>query len=630
LKARKRAASFVRIVVAGGLLVIFLVGAVIQVQAHATYLRSEPADNSVVVVPPSVIKIWYTEPIAANFSTAQLLDLSSKQIPVRVEYDSGNPTLMIIIPPTLANGVYTLNWLAASASDGHQSRGYIVFRVGEETVAETGAEDRRSSDITSLSIPEGLLRWFNYLGLMLMVGAIGVTLVVLRPGEKTLESFFSKITRRVFAVAALAAAVVFADGLLYLAWQISSLMANQNKVAPGIAVTQVLFGTSWGAAWIARQGFTTALIPIFTFLAQAVRPHKLWIELAGMLSAAALAAQALTSHAAGGNSPELPVAVDFLHLVFVSLWVGGLLCLSVAILPFVRKEQLYFKQIAGVTWGRFSPLAALSVGMVIATGVYSTGQRVISADALLLTTYGLILAGKVALMLLAGLFGLVNSLMLHPGLAAPFGRLFKKPVGWIPFGDRRLPSFIITEAFLGVMIALVVGGLTTMAPASDIQYAISPGQQPDRMIAVVSDLIIGLSIKPDHPGPNILDIMAASTLRPAPAEVLRVIVNMTYLEQDFGTVSKDAAPVGATAYQTIIDSLTQPGRWKIAVVVRRKGIPDTEANFTWTVLPVGAPPTMLVSRIAWKEGLSLLAALMGGVVLVIGVFVHFRRQIIDK
>jgi len=217
--------------------------------------------------------------------------------------------------------------------------------------------------------------------------------------------------------------------------------------------------------------------------------------------------------------------------------------------------------------------------------------------------------------------------MLHPGLAAPLGRLLKKPSGWTPFGARRLLAFIVTEAVLGVLIMLVVGGLTTMAPASEVEYSISPGQQPDPVSVEVKDMIVSLSIKPDQPGLNIFKVVAVSTQSPAPAEVLRVIVTMTYLEQDFGSMSMDAAPVAPATYRLSDGSLTQPGRWKIAVVVRRKGIPDTAATFTWTVLPVGGVPAPLVSRLAWKDGLSLLAGLMAGmVVAVLGIVVYLRQR----
>ena len=51
-------------------------------------------------------------------------------------------------------------------------------------------------------------------------------------------------------------------------------------------------------------------------------------------------------------------------------------------------------------------------------------------------------------------------------------------------------------------------------------------------------------------------------------------------------------------------------RWQIDVVVRRKGIPDSVASFTWTVLPLGDLPPTLVSRSPWRDALSLLAGLL--------------------
>jgi hypothetical protein len=227
-----------------------------------------------------------------------------------------------------------------------------------------------------------------------------------------------------------------------------------------------------------------------------------------------------------------------------------------------------------------------------------------------MTTYGQFLAVKIALMLLAGQAGLLNSLSLHPALSAPLARWLKKPPGWTPFSIRRLPALILVEMGLGIVIALLAGALTTLPPANDVLYSIAPEAQPDAMTAQVDDLYVNLSIKPNRPGSNIINILSSSSRRPAPAEVLRVIVKMTYLEQDFGTLSVDALPSGLDAYRASLDSLTQPGRWNIAVVVRRKGIPDSVASFTWTVLPLGDLRPTLISRSPWKDALSVLAALL--------------------
>jgi methionine-rich copper-binding protein CopC/putative copper export protein len=594
-----------------------LLGGVGPAQAHAQFLRSEPADNSVLAVSPSVIKIWYSEPIASDFSSAQLLDVNGKQIQLSsLQYDASDRTLMVLTPPKLADGVYTVNWRAASASDGHATRGVLVFRVGAGSDAAAATSTAAASgDSQPLSIPETVVRWLNYFGLLAMLGAAAMPLLVMRSGDEVpgLAAFYRVAAKRSYTLGALAATFVFAVGLVYLVWQIGSLSAADTGAAPAgplAGFNQMLFGTTWGDAWIARQMIAAVLILLFSALAWAASPSRLLKWLAVWLIAAALAAEALTSHAAGGPDPALPVLADWLHLVFAGLWVGGLFALSVSVLPLLRKETLEFKTVARATWGRFGPLAAVSVGMVIATGVYALGQRVISADALLLTEYGLLLAVKIGLVLLAGLVGLLNSLSLHPALSAPLARWLKKPVGWTPISLRRLPAMVLAEMGLGIGIALLVGALTTLPPAGDVQYTISPTAQPDSLTRQVDDLYIDLSIKPNRPGQNIITVLSSSSRRPAPAEVLRVIVRMTYLEQDFGTISADAQLTGLDTYRASLDALTQPGRWQIDVVVRRKGIPDSMASFNWTVLPLGNLPPVLVSRSPWRDALSLLAGLM--------------------
>lgn len=635
---RPGAAFWLRIAGFTVVVAVLALGSVIQGQAHATFVRSDPPDNGVVAVPPTVIKIWYSEPIAPDFSTAQMLDLNGKQVLLKsIQFDQTDPTVLILVPPLLDDGVYTVTWQAASASDAHATRGLFVFRVGAVSAVAGGSQaTAAAADSTPLSIPEVALRWLNYFGLLAMLGAAGIPLLVIRSSaaqaeEPGLGPFYRSLPRRIYTQGALAGVFVFSVELLYLAWQITSLTGNDPNAAPQNAIGQMLFHTTWGYAWIVRQALTAVLIPLFTGLARASEATSTAVEansttaeadstaavpakwlrvLAFVLVSAALAAQAFTSHAAGGSDPAFPIFIDWLHLVFVGLWVGGLFTLGASILPVLRKEAIDFKIIARSTWGRFGPLAALSVGVVAATGLYATGQRVISADALLMTTYGQLLVAKIALMLLAGLMGLLNSLSLHPALSAPLARWLKKPPGWTPFSIRRLPALILVEMGLGIVIALLVGALTTLPPASDMLYTIAPENQPEAMTAQVDDLYVSLAIKPNRPGANIINILSSSSRRPAPAEVLRVIVKMTYLEQDFGAISTDALPSGLDAYRASLDSLTQPGRWKIDVVVRRKGIPDSVASFTWTVLPLGDLRPTLVSRSPWKDALSILAALL--------------------
>ncbi len=597
--------------------------------AHADLVRSEPPDNSTVATAPAAIKIWFSEPVAAAFSSARVIDDRGQPLPLKgVHIDSGDPTLMVLEPPAMPDGVYTVSWQAASASDGHLDRGSFVFRVGVGPAAGTvGMGTSGDPANPPVSIPEAVLRWLGYFGLLAMVGAAGMPRLVLGPaagiapasrldgiGEGELGAFFRRASRRIFLLGALAAAFAFVTGLLYLAWQTYSLAGSSPGGAgdAGAVLVQVLFATPWGYAWLARQALTAAAGLVFLRLGRVESSRRGWQWLTWALVGAvlaALAAQAAASHAAGGRSPALPLLVDWLHLIFAGLWVGGLFSLLVGILPILGRGGPDFKSVARLAWGRFGPLAAVSVGMLAATGFYSAGQRVISADALILTGYGQALMVKAGLVLAAGLVGLANSLSLHPRLSRRLARWLKKPPGWTPFGLRRLPQRILAEASLGVSVVLVAGILTSLPPASEPQYAVSPSSQPDQMAANANDLYVSLSIRPNRPGQNVLNILVTSTRSPDQAGVAGVTVHLTYLEQDMGTVSMDAAQSNPNSYHVAGDALSQPGRWKIDVVVRRSGLPDSVASFNWIVLPLGKLQPTVLSRSPWKGALSLLAGL---------------------
>lgn len=103
-------------------------------------------------------------------------------------------------------------------------------------------------------------------------------------------------------------------------------------------------------------------------------------------------------HNSEGSYPALGAIADLFHLLGISLWVGGLVLLTVAVVPRRRPAEL-----AAVV-PAFSALAAVSVAVIVATGVVLAWQVVGSFDDLTQTSYGrllLIKAGLVAAVLLA-------------------------------------------------------------------------------------------------------------------------------------------------------------------------------------------------------------------------------------
>ncbi len=99
----------------------------------------------------------------------------------------------------------------------------------------------------------------------------------------------------------------------------------------------------------------------------------------------------------------------------------------------------------------------------------------------------------------------------------------------------------------------------------------------------VDDMFIKLTVNPNQAGQNIFTVRAVSQRRPPPAEVLRVILRFTYLDQDLGLTSVDMNEIEPELYLLSGNQLYLAGNWQIEVVVRRMGLEDSVARYDWFV-----------------------------------------------
>ncbi|MEP7179434.1 MAG: CopD family protein, partial [Pseudonocardiales bacterium] len=96
----------------------------------------------------------------------------------------------------------------------------------------------------------------------------------------------------------------------------------------------------------------------------------------------------------------LSVTADTLHLLAMAAWLGGLVVLAAAVLP--HREPAEVRAVLPV----FSRVAFASVVTLAVTGSYAAWHGIGTVHAIFTTTYGWLVAGKVALFL--GLMALGN------------------------------------------------------------------------------------------------------------------------------------------------------------------------------------------------------------------------------
>ena len=597
--------------------------------AHASIVRSDPADGSTLPVPPEKITLWFDEAVSIQFSSIRLLDTNNQPISgIKIESNPDDPTSLIIIPPRLPDGVYSLLWRVLSENDGHYAQGILVIGVGENADLST-ANASLSNDQPPWQ--EVVLRWLNFLSLILLAGTLSLLVFVLPVQTLSRENpdlaFTQRLRERVWSVARWSAGLGLVAGMGLLAWQIAALKSSLADEVSLLQATQsVLITTAWGKLWLARE---SALLLVFLALELQARrlrqsaPSRQitqagwWIMAA---TVAAIVAQSLSSHAPTvADDPIRAVIVDVLHLVAAGLWMGSLLTLAL-VSWYALKRDPGLKDLLRGTWRRFSVLAALGLGLLVATGLYSMGQEVASLDALLTTFYGRALSLKIVGVVVAAGMGALNSALLHPSLVRPFARWLGKSPGWTPVSGQKLPRLIAAEAVVGALILLATAVATASAPPRGIEHTIAAEEIPTSLSQRVDDLLITLQIKPNRPGQNVYNVFAASNMRPEPAKILRVILRFHYVPEDLGLIQADAEPIASDQYPLLEELregrymvtgsyLSLAGHWQIDVVIRRQGVEDSVAHFDWTVAPPGDVRPVLVSKQPWKPYLSLLSAL---------------------
>lgn len=109
------------------------------VLAHARFDRAEPPAGSVLDGTPFVLTAYFTQELTSH-STLRVLDANGVQVDLgdgHVDLNDPDRKIMYVSLPALPKGVYTVEYVAESAEDGHAEPGTFMFGVG---VAPPAAE----------------------------------------------------------------------------------------------------------------------------------------------------------------------------------------------------------------------------------------------------------------------------------------------------------------------------------------------------------------------------------------------------------------------------------------------------------------------------------------------------------
>ncbi|MFI5042097.1 MAG: copper resistance protein CopC, partial [Acidimicrobiales bacterium] len=396
---------------------------------HSYLVSTDPPDGSALSTAPRQVILTFSLPVVPSLADVSVVDDRGLNVAgTAVAAIPGAPSALVVDLPPLPSGGYRLAWRAVAASDLHVTSGSLVFGIGMPAPAPAAQPAASANPL------EVLLRWLQTTGLAVLGGALTLIVIIQRRsplGDDWLAAATApaRLRRRLHGLAALGAGGGLASGGALFALQASVAGAAQGPAAEtaGTVPWQRALTTDFGIASLASEALLLAILVL------AIRSRRAPAlssdgapdrgsfrlsrsEVAGILTLAVLAlVQALAGHVATGPDSERPVRTAALaaHLFAVWAWFGGLLVLSLAVLPLLRRgaaERLLARNVLR----RFWLIAVPALGVLAVTGLYLSGQFVATVDALILSPYGQALTVKGGLVAAAVLLGLRNSASLHP------------------------------------------------------------------------------------------------------------------------------------------------------------------------------------------------------------------------
>jgi copper transport protein len=521
---------------AGGAALALSVGA----DAHSLVRVSDPPDGARLAHAPSVVIITFTEAPDPKLSQVQILDTSGRQVaggPASAV--SGALTTVAITLPPLGDGVYTVSWRTVSAIDGHVATGVFAFAVGAQPVPPIPLAVAAPAAPPS---PLGVIgRWALDAGYGLLLGGAWVDLLALQ--DFSLEVL---LVVGVGDVLALIGALVVAEAARENAgvnWSffLSTSLAHGMEL---VVLPIVAAGLAVLAAW-SLQG----------------TPRRVALGICAGLSAVAMLANAIASHAASSSLAWLMIPAHWLHVLSYAVWIGGLAAVLVGIrgLPTIEKARAV---------GRFSAVAGFAFAAMILTGLVRGIDEVGSWSNLFTTTFGWLLLAKTAIFF-----------TIAPLAATNRWRYVRIGVAGIP----RLRWVSRGELLLAAAIMVAAAFLTTLPPPSFVR-TVAAQNFPHVVVQGVdyaAAVRVKLDVAPGYPGVNRFTVTVRdhNTGRPVGGARLYLLFDLP-ARPELGETVLELRDLGGGIYTAEGTRLSLAGSWTVTVVV------ETASTSFDAVLPI--------------------------------------------
>jgi methionine-rich copper-binding protein CopC/putative copper export protein len=628
--------------------------------ASSFVIGSDPVDGSTISVPPRQMRIFFNTPISSASTATIYYGIEYQVMNAGRSYIANNNPQELDTPllAQLPKGSYTVRWTALSTTDGRATNGVIGFNIGYSSTGLPGqvilgpGTSNILPELSSLGILAIAWDWLVMAALALWIGILVMESFVVAHGREDIGAREELVAREHINVVTGLAPVLEPTSTpvltptysvmvqvrkqsLPLQWLclaalgvgelinliLRSALYTQTFHAGGIdptVIRELIFDTTYGHLWLARIALIVLAIAFLGWTNRSSRGHSIRIRnsastreggktgstlmmliLAGCIVFTVALSEDITQLAQAHASAVL---FDWLFLVAQGIWFGGAAYLGFVLLPLLPalEPELHARSLVSFIQ-RSIPLIAISIGVLLAGGLFLAETSLSSMQQLLIDPFGRSLLIKIlliAVMLLLSAYALFflmpqlrrQVLLLH--IVNPEMPAHRTRQVVLERNERRLTVLMKSLALLGVGALLCAAFMSFFAPPivfPAINYTNGsglntvPSTTSTQVIQTkqINNLSVHLQVAPARVGYDNTIIVTLSDIdgnHVKDAQV-HIIIDMVTMDMGTATATINGGDPIYTAVFKKYETFSMPGLWDITLKIQRPKQVPVQVSF---------------------------------------------------
>jgi len=373
--------------------------------AHNSISDSSPAEGEVLASPPTQWTITFAKSVPLESASGQVVtDTGQRQDLPKPRIGTTDNVIVFDLPQNLT-GTITGRWRLVG-TDGHVISGRVTFTAPQATISAPNVTTSAPNVIPAAPAPEATIplpletedasisetirvstRFITYVAIILLGGLLFANFYI---AQGVLSTPRGRLLTHIAAIGTLVTPIIslwiLLDDVRGSDGSIGSALSTVRSLSIG---PMIMFRIVAGAAIVF---FARSLLKRKTFDDSGTR-------LLALLLTMYCVALAYGGHSRSLSAPWLGVPTDVIHVVAVSVWLGGLAAVVVVIVPAVSVEQ------SMIAFDRFGFAAERAVPAIMVTGVIQSLRLHGNVRSVFSSTHGLLLLAKVSVVVIMLLLG---------------------------------------------------------------------------------------------------------------------------------------------------------------------------------------------------------------------------------